>query len=93
MNISNQRESLKDFRSRMSAVNHMSGKQIKELRERFELSQAMLAEFMNLSVVTISKWERNEKSPNGAALVLLNALDIDGVRAFSWRERKGGSYG
>jgi len=90
MNLSNQRESLKDFRARMSAVDHMNGGQIKQLRERYQLSQAMLAEFMNLSVVTISKWERNEKNPNGAALVLLNALAANGVDFFSWRQKKGG---
>lgn len=93
MNLSNQRESLREFRARMSAVDNMSGEQIKQLRERYQLSQAMLAELMNLSVVTISKWERNEKNPNGAALVLLNALDVDGTRAFSWREKREGSNG
>lgn len=91
MNLSNQRETLKSFRARISAVPLMSGEQIKQLRESHHLSQAMLAELMNLSVVTISKWERNEKNPNGAALVLLNALASGGAQAFSWRIKEGGN--
>lgn len=79
------RPSLSEFRSRMGAIQSMSGQQIKKLRERHHLSQAMLAEFLNLSTITISKWERDEKNPNGAALMVLNALSENGMQVLAWR--------
>lgn len=83
------RLSLKELRTNIVAVQSMDGKQIKELRERYHLTQAMLAEFMNLSTVTISKWERNEKNPNGTALMVLNALNETGLQIFNWRNSGG----
>lgn len=49
----------------------------------------MLAEFLNLSTVTISKWERDEKNPNGAALMVLNALNENGMQVLAWRSNRG----
>lgn len=82
------RPSLSEFRARLGAIQNMSGQQIKMLRERHQLSQAMLAEFLNLSTVTISKWERDEKNPNGAALMVLNALNENGMQILAWRSNK-----
>lgn len=83
------RSTLSEFRARMSAIQTMSGEQIKMLRQRHQLSQAMLAEFLNLSTVTISKWERDEKNPNGAALMVLNALNENGMQVLAWRSNRG----
>lgn len=82
------RISLSEFRARMGTIKSMSGEQIKKLRERHQLSQAMLAEFMNLSTVTISKWERDEKNPNGTALMVLNSLNDYGMQIFAWRNNQ-----
>lgn len=82
------RMSLREFRARMGTIKSMSGDQIKKLRKRHHLSQAMLAEFMNLSTVTISKWERDEKNPNGTALMVLNSLNDYGMRVFEWRSNQ-----
>jgi putative transcriptional regulator len=83
------RVQMREFRSRLGAIESMPGQKIKELRERHQLTQAMLAEFMNLSTVTISKWERDEKNPNGTALMVLNALNEKGMQVFSWRNKRG----
>jgi len=74
---------LQELRQRLPAVQEMTGQAIRQLRERFDLSQAMLAEYVNMSVVTISKWERGEKKPNGAALRLLNTLARKGPDVFA----------
>ncbi|MDN4626535.1 MULTISPECIES: helix-turn-helix domain-containing protein [Erwinia] len=74
---------LQELRQRLPAVQDMPGQAIRQLRERFDLSQAMLAEYVNMSVVTISKWERGEKKPNGAALRVLNTLARKGPDAFA----------
>jgi len=79
---------MREFRARLGTIVSMSGQQIKELRERHQLTQAMLAELMNLSTVTISKWERDEKNPNGTALMVLNALNEKGMQIFAWRNGK-----
>jgi len=87
MSDASPRPSLSEFRARLAAIQGMSGQQIKKLRERHQLSQAMLAEFLNLSTVTISKWERDEKNPNGAALMVLNALNENGMQVLAWRDK------
>jgi putative transcriptional regulator len=69
---------LRELRDKLPAVEEMNGQAIKTLRARFNLSQSMLAAYINMSVVTVSKWERDEKKPNGAALLLLNAINRKG---------------
>jgi DNA-binding transcriptional regulator YiaG len=49
--------------------------QIKSLRERYHISQAVLATVLNTSLSTIQKWEIGEKHPGGPSLKLLNILD------------------
>lgn len=72
-----------ELRGKMSKVHAMTGADIKEMRERLGLSQSFLAEIVNMSVVSVSKWERGEKKPNGAALRTLNTLDRKGLSAFA----------
>lgn len=83
VNYINARVRLHELRQRLPAVQEMTGQAIRQLRERFNLSQAMLAEYVNMSVVTISKWEKGDKKPNGAALRLLNMLARKGPDVFA----------
>lgn len=53
--------------------------QIRALRSRLKLSQAVLASLLNTSASTVRKWEIGEKSPSGPSLKLLNLLDRKGV--------------
>ncbi|MEY4713186.1 MAG: hypothetical protein RIS88_2636 [Pseudomonadota bacterium] len=55
------------------------GEQIKALRERVKLSQAVLASLLNTSASTVRKWEIGEKHPSGPSLKLLNLLDRKGL--------------
>ncbi|MDE1186620.1 MAG: helix-turn-helix domain-containing protein [Pantoea sp.] len=77
------RVQLRELRASLPVVQDMNGEEIRSLRDRFHLSQAMLALYVNMSVVTISKWERGEKKPNGAALRVLNTIAIKGPDVFA----------
>jgi len=58
-----------------------SAKQIRSLRERYCLSQAVMAAVLNTSISTIQKWEIGNKHPAGPSLKLLNILDRKGLDA------------
>lgn len=45
------------------------------LRERLGFTQEQFAARFGFSVATLRHWERGDRSPNGAALVLLNVID------------------
>ncbi|MEP7244180.1 MAG: DNA-binding transcriptional regulator [Gammaproteobacteria bacterium] len=62
-------------------VRDLSPKQIRALRARTGMSQAVFAAFLNTSVSTIQKWEIGEKKPSGPSLKLLNVIDKKGVDA------------
>lgn len=64
------------------AVREMSGGLIKEVRTRYNLSQAVLALITGMSVESVSKWERNESKPNKAALRIINIIDAKGPEVF-----------
>lgn len=57
--------------------------QIKSLRDRYHLSQSVLASVLNTSLSTIQKWEIGEKHPGGPSLKLLNILDRKGLSAMT----------
>lgn len=58
-----------------------SPEQIKALRERLRISQAVLAATINASANSIQKWERGVKRPSGTALKLLYLLDKKGLES------------
>ncbi|WP_235424172.1 helix-turn-helix domain-containing protein [Citrobacter koseri] len=64
------------------AVRVMTGSQIREVRTRYNMSQAALAMTIGMSVESVSKWERNESKPNKAALRIINLLDANGLKMF-----------
>jgi len=60
-----------------------TSEQIKSLRERYHISQAVLATVLNTSLSTVQKWEIGEKHPGGPSLKLLNILDRKGLGAMT----------
>jgi putative transcriptional regulator len=56
-----------------------TGKEIKALREKCHVSQAVFANYLNLTADYVSKLERGEKRPNGPALVLLDVIRRKGI--------------
>jgi putative transcriptional regulator len=64
-----------------ASTESISGKEIRGLRERAHLSQAVLARYLNLTVGYISQLERGAKRATGPALVLLDLIRRKGIEA------------
>lgn len=79
----NTRVAAREFRERIEKARAMSGTDIQNMRLRYKMSQSSLAHALNMSVESVSKWERNEKIPSGAALRLLNLIDAKGPDIFA----------
>jgi len=62
-------------------VKELSVRQIRDLRTRVRVSQAVFASFLNTSVSTVQKWEIGEKKPSGPSLRLLNVIERKGIEA------------
>ena len=62
-------------------VKEISPAQIKRLREKEHVSQAVFAAILNTSVSTIQKWEVGDKKPSGPSLKLLSLLERKGLEA------------
>jgi putative transcriptional regulator len=61
-----------------------SSEDIRAIRKRTHLSQAVFAKVLNVEPVTVQKWEQGAKKPGGASLRLLQIVDrrgLDGVLA------------
>jgi len=65
----------------LSTAKPISGEGIRRLRKREDISKAMLARSLNLSVGYISQLERGAKQLKGPALVLVNAIRRKGFEA------------
>lgn len=59
----------------------LSGEEIRALREKAHLSQAVFVHYLNLTVGYVSQLERGAKRPTGPALVLLNVIRRKGIEA------------
>lgn len=60
-------------------VRALSARQIRAIRSRARMSQAVFAAVLNTSVSTVQKWEIGEKRPSGPSLKLLDVIDRKGV--------------
>jgi putative transcriptional regulator len=59
----------------------ITGDDIRAIRERAHMSQAVFARYLNLTVGYVSQLERGAKRPTGAALALLNVIRRKGIEA------------
>ena len=59
----------------------LTGPEIKALRERARLSQAVFARYLRLTTGYVSQLERGAKRPTGPALVLLDIIRRKGIEA------------
>src|SRR6266566_5347798 len=66
-------------RDALPKVHAFSPSEIAKLRARAGVSQAVMAGFLNVAVNTVSKWERGERRPTGAALKLLHVVKRSGI--------------
>ena len=63
------------------AAKPLTGKQMRALRDRENISQAVLAHHLHVTVGYVSQLERDEKRPTGPTLVLLNVIQRRGLEA------------
>ena len=59
----------------------LTGAEIRALREREKVSQAVLATYLNLTAAHVSKLERGAVHPTGALLAMLNVIRRRGLEA------------
>lgn len=64
----------------VSETHELSASKIKQIRKCSGVSQAVFAKIINVSVAAIKQWERGERKPSGAALKLLNIVELKGLK-------------
>lgn len=62
-------------------VHDMRPEDIRALREKAAMSQAVFAAVLYISLSTIQKWEVGDKKPSGPSLKLLNLIERKGLQA------------
>lgn len=67
----------------LTPVCSLTPEEIRELRQREHLSQAVFARYLNVTVGLVSQWERGEKSPSGASLKLLSLVKSKGLEVIA----------
>lgn len=67
----------------LTPVTALSPEEIVAVRKREGVSQSVFAHYLNVSVGSVSKWERGEKHPTGAALKLLALVKSKGLAAIN----------
>jgi putative transcriptional regulator len=67
----------------LTTVEDFTGEEIRELREREQVSQPVFAHYLNVSKEVVSQWERGEKHPAGTSLKLLSIVKKKGLAAIA----------
>lgn len=67
----------------LTSVEALAPEEIRELRERENLSQPVFARYLNVSKGLVSDWERGVKKPGGPALRLLTVIRKKGIQAIA----------
>ena len=67
--------------ARTPVAEPLTPSEIRALRERAHMSQAVFARHLNLTVGYVSQLERGAKRPSGPALVLLDVIRRKGIEA------------
>jgi|ERR1700680_760000 putative transcriptional regulator len=67
----------------LTPVHGFTAKEIRDLREREEVSQTVFARYLNVPKDSISQWERGEKHPSGPSLKLLCLVQKKGLNAIA----------
>jgi len=78
------KQTMREFdKSCLTHIPVFSPAEIRALRKREQISQTVLALYLNMSKETISQWERGEKRPTGASLKLLSLIESKGLAAIA----------
>ncbi|WP_019223366.1 helix-turn-helix domain-containing protein [Bartonella rattaustraliani] len=78
------KKTLRKFdKNMLTPIHEFTPEQLRKLREREKVSQAILADYLNVSVSFISKCERGERKPDGGTLKLLVLAEHKGLDAIA----------
>ena len=73
---------LREFdRMSLPPIEPLEPNEIKQIREKSRVSQAVFAALLNTSLSTVQKWEIGQKRPTGTALKLLHLVQERGLDA------------
>lgn len=64
----------------LDEVKRLAAPEIRKMRLREKISQAVMAKILNVTPSTYQKWERGEVQPKGANLKLLRLAHAHGVQ-------------
>jgi len=67
----------------LTPIESMTPDEIIATRSKEGVSQNVFAHYLNVSVGSVSKWERGEKHPSGPALKLLALIKRKGLEAIA----------
>lgn len=65
----------------LAPIPEYDSEKIRLLRDRYQLSQAVLASLLNTSISAVRQWEVGDKHPGGSSQKLLNLLERKGLDA------------
>jgi putative transcriptional regulator len=67
----------------LAPVKRYKASQIKQIRQRNNVSQPIFARYLNTSESTVEKWETGAKQPSGMALKLLSVVEKHGIKVLT----------
>lgn len=67
----------------LTPVEDLTPRQIKQIRLREKVSQAIFALYLNTSISTVQQWERGDKHPRGISLKILNLVARNGLHSIA----------
>ncbi|MCX7337746.1 MAG: DNA-binding transcriptional regulator [Alphaproteobacteria bacterium] len=65
----------------LTPIHPLTPSEIRAIRDREQVSQAVFAHYLNVSTSIVSKWERGDKTPMGSSLKLLSLVQHKGLEA------------
>ncbi len=65
----------------LDPIPEYDSEKIRSLRDRYQLSQTVLATLLNTSPSAVRQWELGDKHPSGPSQKLLNLLERKGLEA------------
>lgn len=63
----------------LTPIEPFTSEEIRKIRSRECVSQAVFARYLNVTTGLVSQWERGLKSPSGASLKLLSLVKNKGI--------------
>jgi len=78
------KETMREFDAEcLMPVPEYTGDDVKRIRTKIKVSQAVFAAYMNTSLSNVQKWEQDNRTVQGPAARLLNIVERGGLKAIA----------